>query len=158
MQPISRTLLATATGLVATASLVALTQTDDAAQIAQLDTAYQLAVERNDWRAMDAILHPDFALVLGDGQTFDRNHLLELARTRKYEFEKQVEIPGTQKVRLYGKETATVTALLWLKGKRTEKQEAFDYKVWFTDTYVRTPAGWKYAFGQASLRLPAETK
>jgi hypothetical protein len=33
----------------------------------------------------------------------------------------------------------------------------FDYTVWFSDTYVRTPNGWSYAFGQSSLPLPPET-
>ena len=129
---------------------------DDAAVIAALDTAYQLAVERNDWQGMDRILHPDFALVLGSGKVVDRNHLINLARDRKVEFEKQVEVPGTQKVRMYGNDTATVTALLWLKGRRNDDKSSFDYKLWFTDTYVRTRTGWLYAFGQASLPLPKE--
>jgi hypothetical protein len=30
----------------------------------------------------------------------------------------------------------------------------FDRRLWFTDTYVRTLLGWRYAFGQASLSLP----
>ena len=29
-----------------------------------------------------------------------------------------------------------------------------DYKRWFSDAYVRTRDGWKYAFGQASIALP----
>ena len=63
-------------------------------------------------------------------------------------------MPGTQTVRLFGDDTATVTALLWLKGKRMSDQSTFEYKLWFSDTYVRTKDGWRYAFGQASLRLP----
>jgi hypothetical protein len=59
-------------------------------------------------------------------------------------------------VRLYGRETAVVTALLWLKGTRRGDNAAFDYKLWFSDTYVLTKDGWKYAFGQASLRLPQD--
>ena len=51
-------------------------------------------------------------------------------------------------------DTAVVTAKLWLKG--TSDGKAFDRKLWFSDTYVRTKAGWRYAFGQASLRLPPE--
>ncbi len=132
---------------------------EDVRQIAAIDTAYQRAVERNDWQKMDSILHKDFALVLGDGRTFDRQQLLESAQGGKFDYEKQVEMPGTQKVRMYGKDTATVTALLWLKGSRqgdAGQRTPFDYKLWFTDTYVRTPEGWKYAFGQASLRLPSE--
>ena len=124
--------------------------------IADLDTEYQSAVERNDWRTMDRILHPEFALVLGNGKTYTRQELIDSARNRTVVFEKQVEVPGTQKVRVYGADTATVTALLLLKGKRNDDQTSFDYKLWFTDTYVRTKLGWRYAFGQASLKLPPE--
>ena len=132
------------------------TGADDPARIvAALDTEYQAAVERNDWQVMDRILHPDFTLVLGNGTVVSRADLLDEARKGHFKFEKQVEMPGTQTVRLYGSDTATVTALLWLKGTRADAS-AFDYKLWFTDTYVRTPKGWRYAFGQASLRLPPE--
>jgi hypothetical protein len=127
---------------------------DPMAVVAGLDTAYQAAVERNDWQTMDRILHPDFTLVLGDGKTYHRADLIDAARERKVEFEKQVEIPGTQVVRLFGDDTAVVTALLWLKGKRATDASTFEYKLWFSDTYVRTKDGWRYAFGQASLRLP----
>jgi hypothetical protein len=33
---------------------------------------------------------------------------------------------------------------------------AFERKLWFSDTYVRTAGGWKYVLGQASLPLPDE--
>jgi len=49
-------------------------------------------------------------------------------------------------------DTAVVTALLWIKGATAGTVS--DRKLWFSDTYVRTPAGWKYVFGQASLALP----
>lgn len=127
---------------------------EPAAIVAALDTEYQAAVERNDWRTMDRILHPDFTLVLGNGKVYSRADLIESARDKHIEFEKQVEMPDTQTVRLYGKDTATVTALLWLKGTRKNDASTFEYKLWFSDTYVRTKDGWRYAFGQASLRLP----
>jgi len=126
----------------------------DVAAVAQLDTEYQAAVERNDWRVMDRILHPDFTLVLGNGSVYSRADLIASARDAHITYEKQVELPDTQRVRLFGENTATVTALLWLKGQRNTDGSHFEYKLWFSDTYVRTPAGWKYAFGQASLRLP----
>jgi hypothetical protein len=103
---------------------------------------------------MDRILHPDFTLVLGNGKVYSRAELIASARDKQIELEKQVEMPGTQTVRLFGHDTATVTALLWLKGTRKTDQSAFEYKLWFSDTYVRTKHGWRYAFGQASLRLP----
>jgi hypothetical protein len=45
-----------------------------------------------------------------------------------------------------------VTAKLWAKG--TDQGKPFDVHGWFSDTYVRTPAGWRYVHGQASLPLP----
>lgn len=130
--------------------------TDPAAVIAQLDTQYQAAVERGDWVAMDRILHRDFTLVLGKGTVYSRAELLESARRRHVVFDEQVEVPGTQKVRMFGDHTATVTALLIVKGQRSDSPTPFDYKVWFTDTYVLTDDGWRYAFGQASLPLTGE--
>ena len=127
--------------------------TQDAAAVAALDTEYQAAVERNDVAVMDRILHPDFVLVTGRGQVYTRRDLLDYSRDKKDVYEHQVEEPGTQKVRVFG-DTAVVTALLWTKGTRDGGKTPFDYKLWFSDTYVRTKAGWKYAFGQASLRLP----
>ena len=49
-------------------------------------------------------------------------------------------------------DTAVVTAQLWEKG--TRGQNAFDYKLWFSDTYVRTLSGWRY--GQSSRPLDPE--
>lgn len=123
--------------------------------VAALDTAYQAAVERNDAEAMAHILHPQMILVIGRGETFTREDLLRSARERDIEYERQVEDEGTQTVRLFGEDTAIVTARLWLKGV-TREGEAFDRRLWFSDTYVRTPDGWRYAFGQASLSLPPQ--
>jgi uncharacterized protein (TIGR02246 family) len=125
----------------------------DRAAVAALDTEYQAAVERNDAEAMGRILHPDMILVVGRGTVYTREDLLRSARERDIEYEAQVEDEGTQVVRLFGEDTAIVTARLWLKGV-TKEGEAFDRRLWFSDTYVRTPEGWRYAFGQASLSLP----
>ncbi len=126
----------------------------DRAAVAVLDTEYQAAVERNDAEAMALILHPDMILVVGRGTVFTREDLLRSAREQEFVYEHQVEDAGTQTVRLYGDDTAIVTALLWLKG--TGPQGPFDRRLWFSDTYVRTPEGWRYAFGQASLSLPPQ--
>jgi ketosteroid isomerase-like protein len=125
----------------------------DRRQVAALDTAYQEAVERNDADGMAAILHDDMILILGVGTVVTRDDLLKSARDKAVAWERQVEDEGTQTVRLYGKDTAIVTARLWLKGTRKNGQ-SFDRRLWFSDTYVRTPQGWKYAFAQASMDLP----
>ena len=126
--------------------------TADRAAVSALDIAYQAAVQRNDAATMDRILHDDFVLVTGLGKTYNKKDLLDSARNQDAIYEHQEEIDGSQTVRLYG-DTAVVTALLWIAGKSKGGGEPFDYKLWFSDTYVRTPAGWRYAFGQAAQRL-----
>lgn len=125
----------------------------EARAVAALDTAYQAAVERNDADAMAKILHKDMILVLGDGRVETGAKLLDDAKTQKFVYEHQVEDEGTQTVRLYGDKVAIVTARLWLKGRAADK--TFDRRLWFSDTYVKTAEGWRYAFGQASLPLPS---
>jgi ketosteroid isomerase-like protein len=123
----------------------------DEKAVALLDTQYQAAVERNDAEAMAKILLDDFVLVVGSGTVYTKADLLKSARAKEFVWEHQVEEPGTQQVRVWG-DTAVVTAKLWLKG--TSGGKAIDKKLWFSDTYVRTRDGWRYAFGQASLALP----
>lgn len=147
--------LAVALGVLLMSSATHASPEQDRATVAALDTEYQAAVERNDAEGMARILHPDMILVVGRGTVYTREDILRSARERDIEYERQVEEEGTQTVRLYGDDTAVVTALLWLKGV-TREGEAFDRRLWFSDTYVRTLGGWRYAFGQASLSLPPE--
>jgi ketosteroid isomerase-like protein len=123
-----------------------------AAIVAELDTRYQAAVKVNDAATMAEILHPEMILVVGKGAVVTREDLLKDAHAKTIVYEQQDEEPGSQTVRVYGPDTAVVTAKLWLKYK--VGGEAFDRKLWFSDTYVRTPQGWKYAFGQSSIALP----
>ena|SRR5215213_4083992 len=121
---------------------------DDARVVAALDTEYQAAVERNDAETMDRILADDFVLVTGLGKVYTKADLLEEARSGRVVYEQQSDTEQT--VRLWG-DTAVVTALLSAKG--TDDGKPFAYKVWFSDTYVRTSSGWRYVLGQASTRL-----
>jgi len=122
---------------------------DDKASLAALDTEYQAAVKANDVVTMDRILADDFILVTGRGAVFTKEDLLTSARNKEAIYEHQEDTEQT--VRIWG-DTAVVTALLWQKG--TNNGKPFDDKLWFSDTYIRTPTGWRYAFGQASIRLP----
>lgn len=121
----------------------------DAAEVSALDVQFQAAVKRNDAATMDRILADDYVLVTGSGKAYTKSDLLKDARSGSYIFEHQED--SEQTVRVWGN-TAVVTAKLWEKG--LHNGQPFDYTVWFSDTYVRTPAGWKYVFGQSSLPLP----
>ncbi len=126
-------------------------KTSDAKKaVAALDTEYQAAVKRNDAATMDRILADDFVLVVGSGKVYTKADLLKSAREQDVIYEHQEDTQQT--VRVWG-DTAVVTALLWEKGKAKDGS-TFDKKLWFSDTYVKTPTGWKYVFGQASLALP----
>jgi ketosteroid isomerase-like protein len=126
--------------------------TNDAKTVAVLDTEYQAAVKNNDASTMDRILADDFVVVLGSGKSYTKADLLQLARIRRIQYEHQEETDQT--VRVWG-DTAVVTAKLWTKG--IDGGKLFDFHVWFSDTYVRTPAGWRYVHGQASIPLPNAT-
>lgn len=124
---------------------------DDAKTVATLDTQYQAAVKANDAATIDRILTDDFVLVTGGGRAVTKADLIKQAREKQTTYEHQEEEEGTQKVRVWG-DTAVVTARLWIKG--TGQGTSLDDRLWFSDTYVRTPEGWRYVFGQASIPLP----
>ena len=143
--------LAAAVGLCAAEGSAAGTapSSPDEQVVAALDTQYQAAVAKNDAAAMDRILADDFILVTGKGKVFTKADLLNEARSGRFIYERQED--SEQKVRVWG-DTAVVTALLSAKGK--EDGKPFEYRLWFSDTYVRMPSGWRYVFGQASIPLP----
>lgn len=123
----------------------------DKADVAALDTEYQLAVQNNDAETMARILADDFILTLGNGKVYTKEELLDTARNEDAIYEYQ---EASQQVVRVWDDTAVITALLRSKG--TEGGKPFEHKLWFSDTYIRTPTGWRYAFGQASLPLPME--
>ncbi len=125
----------------------------DRRAVAALDTEYQRAVRNNDVVTMGRILAGGFVVVEGDGKVSTKADLLESAHNGKTHYEHQEDTEQT--VQVWG-DTAVVTAKQWAKG--VEDGAAVDYTEWFSDTYVRTPTGWEYVFGQASLPLPKDAK
>jgi uncharacterized protein (TIGR02246 family) len=121
---------------------------DAQATVAALDKEYQAAVKRNDAATMARIMADDFVLVTGSGRTYNKEDMLSDARGGATNYERNDE--DVQTVRVWG-DTAVVTAKLW--EKYTVNGKSVDHKFWFSDTYVRTPSGWKYVFGQSSLPL-----
>jgi len=143
------TVLAAGALLMTTSTLSPAAPQDDAKAVIVLDTEYQAAVKNNDATTMGRILADDFILVTGRGKVYNKADLLKSARDKEAVYEHQEDTEQT--VRVWG-DTAVITALLWAKG--IQEGKAFDYKLWFSDTYVRTRGGWRYVFGQASLPLP----
>jgi ketosteroid isomerase-like protein len=121
----------------------------DVQTVAALDTLYQEAVKANDIEIMDRILADDFVLVTDHGASLTKADLIKEAREKRTIYEHHEEEEGTQKVRIW-RDTAVVTELLRIKGTRDQPP----FKVWFNETYVRTPNGWRCVFGQASIPFP----
>lgn len=118
---------------------------DDRKVVAALDTEYQAAVKKNDAPTMNRILADDFVLVTASGKTYTKTDLLNDARGGRTAYEHQEDTMQT--VRVWG-DTAAVTAKLWEKG--SDEGHVFDRTLWFSDIYVRTPAGWRYVFAQSA--------
>lgn len=118
--------------------------------VAALDTEFQTAVKRNDVAAVDRLLPSDYILVSATGDVQTKADLVKEARQKKYVYTHQED--SRQTVRMWGN-TAVLTALLWAQG--TTEGKHFDVKVWFSDTYVCTPQGWRYVFAQVGTHVPA---
>ncbi|HEY2467488.1 MAG TPA: nuclear transport factor 2 family protein [Terracidiphilus sp.] len=116
--------------------------------VAALDTEYQLAVKNNDADTMGRILADDFGVIWGTGETHNKADLINDARTKRVQYEHNED---TDKIVQVWGDTAVITSKLWLKG--VDKGKPFEWHVWFSDTYVRTPSGWRYVHGMASLPL-----
>jgi len=91
--------------------------------------------------------------VTGSGKSYTKANLLREAHSGRVNYEWQDD--SEQTVRVWG-DTAVITAKLWEKG--TDNEKPFDCTQWFSDTYARTPRGWQYVFGQASLPLPESAR
>jgi ketosteroid isomerase-like protein len=144
-------------GILALAGSIAMTiftaraagsRADDEKTVAELDRQFQEAVKNNDVATMDRLLADDFVLVSGRGRTQTKSDLLKESSSRDYVYEHQEDT--NQTVRVWG-DTAVITALLWVKG--TASGKPIDYKVWFSDVYIRYGNGWKYAFGQVGSHV-----
>ena len=123
--------------------------TVDAQMVGALDTVYRAALKANDIAIMDQILADDFVLVSDRGASLTKADLINEAREKRTIYEDEGVEEGTQKVRVW-RDTAVVTELLRIKGTRDQPP----FKVWFSETYVRTPTGWRCVFGQASIPFP----
>lgn len=117
----------------------------DQAVLAALDESYQKAVERSDAATMDSLLADSFVLVDGDGDAHAKGELIAEAKSGGNRYSLQEDT--NRAIRLFG-DAAVVTANIHAKG--VEGGEAVDYTLWFSATWVRTPAGWRCAFVQTS--------
>lgn len=120
------------------------TLADETALVA-LNEEFQNAVMTSDAAALDRILADDFVLYPSGGgdQPFTKADVIDDARRSHFEQNESSDV----RARVWG-DTGVVTARLAMKGETDGKP--FEATVRFTDTYVRTAAGWKQVSAHAS--------
>ena len=130
--------LALASGSAALAS-------SDEAELARLDRAMQRAVVDRDPVAFAAFLTDDYVLVVSNSRMVDKAAVV--AEIDSPDGRMDVNDSHDLRIRVHG-DTAMVIADLHQVGRNGDTP--FDYWVRYTDTWVRTPAGWKCMSGHAT--------
>ena len=119
--------------------------TDTAEQIKTLDRELNRAFATHDTSTVDRTLLPEFVLITSSGMVRTKPQILkevgmpELAFTTNESTEVTVRVVG---------ETAVLTGLL--HQVYTYEGKEHDYRVWYTDTWVRVDGTWKQLSGHAS--------
>ena len=118
---------------------------DDATVLAGLDRAMQRAVVDRDPVAFAGFLTDDYVLVVSNSKMVGKADVVA-----------DIDAPGGRmdvndsrdlRIRVHG-DTAIVIADLHQVGRQGDAP--FDYWVRYTDTWIRTPAGWKCLSGHAT--------
>ena len=130
--------LALASGSAALAS-------SDEAELARLDRAMQRAVVDRDPVAFASFLTDDYVLVVSTSRVVGKAEVV--AEIDSPDGRMDVNDSHDLRIRVHG-DTAMVIADLHQVGRQGDTP--FDYWVRYTDTWIRTPAGWKCLSGHAT--------
>ena len=117
----------------------------DEATLATLDRAMQKAVVDRDPVAFASYLTDDYVLVVSTSRMADKAAVV--AEIDDPGIRMDVNASHDLRIRVHG-DTAMVIADLHQAGRRGD--EPFDYWVRYTDTWIRTPDGWKCLSGHAT--------
>jgi ketosteroid isomerase-like protein len=119
--------------------------TDDATTLATLDRAMQKAVVDRDPVAFAGFLTDDYVLVVSNSRMVDKAAVV--AEIDSPDGRMDVNDSTDLRIRVHG-DTALVIADLHQVGRNGDTP--FDYWVRYTDTWIRTAAGWKCVSGHAT--------
>jgi ketosteroid isomerase-like protein len=118
---------------------------DDATVLARLDRAMQRAVVDRDPVAFADFLTDDYVLVVSNSRLVDKAAVV--AEIDSPDARMDVNESTDLRIRVHG-DTAMVIADLHQAGRN--RDTPFDYWVRYTDTWIRTPSGWKCLSGHAT--------
>lgn len=114
-------------------------------EVVNADKQLNELILKNDALLAAAFYLEDFLLVTGSGA--EKNKKNVIAEIGSPELKMSINETQKVKVRVY-ESTAVLTGLLHQKGSYKGKE--FDVKLLVTDTWIKTPSGWKILSGHAS--------
>jgi ketosteroid isomerase-like protein len=117
----------------------------DSDQLVAIDKRMQRAFVDRDVATLEKIITEDYVLVLPNGAERMRPEILADVASPDLRFE--INESSAWEVRVHG-DTGIVVALLHQKG--TNKGQAFDHMVKFSDTYIRDHGVWRNVHAHAS--------
>jgi hypothetical protein len=129
------------------ASMSAGAAPDLRAIIAHQDDVLQTATREYDTGTIDRLQTPDFTLVTTSGRVLNAKDVLADIGDRSVQWIENT--PEDVHVRGYNDDCAIVVATLHQEYRYRGK--LFDYRVRFTDTWVKLGGRWRYAAGHASM-------
>ena len=115
--------------------------------IAGYDTVLQRANRTYDDQTIRKLIVDDFTLITTSGRVMNANDFLSDVADREVKWYNND--PENVDVRTYNGDCAVVTAVLHQKYEYRGKLN--DYRVRFTDTWVKLDGTWKYVAGHASM-------
>jgi ketosteroid isomerase-like protein len=115
-------------------------------RIIALENAWNLAEEKKDSKALDALLSNNLLYVDYDGSTLDKEHFL--GNVRKPTLQPQQIVNEAMTVNVYGS-AAVVTGTYREKGSINGKP--FIRRTRFTDTWILDKGAWQCVAGQLTL-------
>lgn len=132
--------------LASCASAIGQSDESQKSKIIALENAWNLAEEKKDSKALDALLSNNLLYVDFDGSTLDKEHFL--SNVRKPSLQPQQIVNEAMTVSLYGS-AAVVTGTYREKGSNNGKP--YTRRTRFTDTGILDKGGWQCVAGQLTL-------
>lgn len=120
---------------------------DTTAILERADQTLQLATRMHDTATIKSLITDDFTLITNSAKVYDAQEFLADVGDRDIAW--QTNDPESVSVRVYNDDCGVVTAIL--HQKFTYHSKDYDYRVRFTDTWVKRDGQWRYAAGHASL-------
>lgn len=119
---------------------------DDAELVKQADRQLNDLILKNNAVSADPFYAAEFILTTSSGK--QKSKLDVLSEISSPDLRLEINATEEVQVRLSGS-TAVLTGILHQKG--SYKQKSFDAFLRVTDTWVKTPSGWKILAGHASI-------